>query len=127
MGVCSARGDGEHGALGVGDPPSLPFLRFPQRTRGSEREELGVIVEGGKPFPEGRSPNRKWRQWREGRREGGSQAWSGFQTVRSEQPCLGLKLPYFRGEYLYVFHPGLWTSPLSTCQAYSRFSAPNSQ
>lgn len=71
MGVCSARGDREHGALGVGDPPSLPFLRFPQRTRGSEREELGVIVEGGKPFPEGRSPNRRWRQCREGGRKPG--------------------------------------------------------
>lgn len=69
MGVCSARGDGEHGALGVGDPPSLPFLRFPQRTRGSEREELGVIVEGGKPFPEGPISQQKMAPMQGGREE----------------------------------------------------------
>lgn len=53
-------------------------------------------IRGRKHLSEGRPPNRKWRQCREGGRKPG---WV-WDLDGGKQPCLGLKLPHFWGEYL---------------------------
>lgn len=75
-----------------------------------------------KPNPKGLRPKRKWHQCGEGGRK---PDWV-LVLGSGKQPCLGLKLPHL-GASMYLFLPGLWTSAMSTCPAYSIFPATNSQ
>lgn len=84
-------------------------------------------IRGRKPFPEGRPPNRKWWQCREGGRKEARLGLSGVPTVGSSLTWASSCLTSGVNMYLCVFPSGTWTSAFSTCPPYSGFPATYSQ
>lgn len=82
------------------------------------------MLEGGNPLLKGGLPTEKRAN---AGREVGSQARFGFWTVGSSPTWALSCLTFGVSSYLYLFSPGLWTSPLSTHLAHSSFPATNRQ